>query len=231
MLRLFLTANDTDAGKTFVATRLIAALQRSGVTVAARKPVESGWDTQDPANTDAAQLAQVSAETLDQVCRYRYCAPLAPVFAAEAEGQTLTQAMLLASLDADADLLLIEGAGGLLSPLTQDGDNADFASTLNAPVLIVVRERLGAINQGRMALQSAMARKLKITGLIVNGGALDDPRAIQNAETLAADLARYTETGSAAAAFLRLAEDAAEVPADFVSALLERLRVLDAGSA
>ena len=231
MLRLFLTANDTDAGKTFVATRLIAALQRSGVTVAARKPVESGWNAQDPANSDAAQLAQASAETLDQVCRYRYRAPLAPVFAAEAEGQTLTQAMLLASLDADTDLLMIEGAGGLLSPLTQDGDNADFASTLNAPVLIVVRERLGAINQGRMALQSAMARKLKITGLIVNGGALDDPRAIQNAETLAADLARYTETGSAAAAFLRLAEDAAEVPADFVSALLERLRVLDAGSA
>ena len=119
----------------------------------------------------------------------------------------------------------------MLSPLTQDGDNADFASTLNPPILIVVRERLGAINQGRMALQSAVARKLKIAGLILNGGALDDPRAIQNAETLAADLARYAETDSATAAFLRLAEDAAEVPADFVSALLERLRVLDAGSA
>ena len=104
MQHLFLTANDTDAGKTFVATRLIAALQRSGVKAAARKPVESGWNAQDPASTDAAQLAQASTETLDQVCRYRYRAPLAPVFAAEAEGQTLTQAMLLASFDADADL-------------------------------------------------------------------------------------------------------------------------------
>jgi len=231
MLRLFLTANDTDAGKTFVATRLLTALQRSGMTVAARKPVESGWNAQDPSTSDAAQLAYASGEALDQVCRYRYAAPLAPVFAADAEGQKLTQSMLLDATDSDANLLLIEGAGGLLSPLTKDGDNADFAAALNAPILLVVHERLGAINQGRMVLQSAVARELKIAGLIVNGGAIDDPRAIQNAETLAADLARYTETGSATAAFLRLAEGAAEVSEDFVSALLARLRVLDAGSA
>lgn len=230
MLRLFLTANDTNAGKTFVATRLISALQRSGMTVAARKPAESGWDAQDPASSDAAQLAQVTGEALNHVCRYRYAAPLAPVFAADVEGQALTQAMLLETLDADADLLLIEGAGGLLSPFTQDGDNADFASTLNAPVLIVVHERLGAINQGRMALQSAIARKLKVAGLILNGGNADDPRAIQNAETLAADLPRYAETDFADAAFLRLADDAKDVSEAFVLALLARLRALEEGS-
>jgi dethiobiotin synthetase len=232
MLRLFLTANDTDAGKTFVATRLIAALQRAGLKIAARKPVESGWNADDPTRSDAALLASVSGESLEQVCRYHFSTPIAPVFSARVEGQALHQDALLAACQADsADLVVIEGAGGLLSPLSEEGDNANFANALNAPVLIVMRERLGAINQARMALLSAQARGLSIAGLILNGGNISAGRSQQNAEVITQDLMRYAETTSAPAAFLRLAEDADDVSAVFVSALLARLRALAEGSA
>jgi dethiobiotin synthetase len=232
MLRLFLTANDTDAGKTFVATRLIAALQRAGLKIAARKPVESGWNADDATCNDAALLASASSEPLEQVCRFRFPTPIAPIFAARIEDQALHQDALLAACQADsADLAVIEGAGGLLSPLSEEGDNADFAHALGAPVLIVVRERLGAINQARMALLSVQARGLSIAGLILNGGNTSASRSQQNAEVITQDLARYTETTSTPAVFLRLAEDADDVSAVFVSALLARLRTLAEGSA
>lgn len=228
MLRLFLTANDTDAGKTFVATRLIAALQRAGLKIAARKPVESGWNADNPMRSDAALLASASGEPLEQVCRFHFSIPIAPVFAARIEEQALHQNALLAACQADsADLVVIEGAGGLLSPLSEEGDNADFARALNAPVLIVVRERLGAINQGRMALLSAASHGLSIAGMILNGGSDTEPRSRQNAATLAADLLRYADPHAKQALFLHLTEHAESIPQEFTTTLMQRLRALD----
>ncbi len=234
MLRLFLSANDTAAGKTFVATRLITALRRAGLQIAVRKPVESGWNAADSFASDAAQLATASGESLDTVCAYRFTHALAPVFAARIEHCALTQAALLRASTASAatDLLLIEGAGGLLSPLSEDGDNADLATALSSPVLLVVRERLGAINQARMLLLSATTRGLAIAGMVLNGGTPDDPYGQQNTSVIQHDLLAYADAadGGVPAAFLRLAEDGSEIPEAFTLALFARLRALASDS-
>lgn len=183
---LFITATDTGAGKTFVATRLAAALADAGKKVAVRKPAESGCPEIDgrlvPQDAEALRQAAGSWEALDTVCAYPLREPLSPPRAARRMKRKLFLEDLVAAcaMPEDADLLLAEGAGGLFAPLAEDALNADLAAALDLPVLLVVPDRLGAINQALLGIHAITHRGLKLAGVVLNQIDPERPRGMDN---------------------------------------------------
>jgi len=119
MSALLVTGTDTGVGKTFVACALATALRQRGRRVAVMKPVETGVEGE-PADALALRAAAADPAPLGDICPYRLRAPLAPAVAARLEGVTIDVARLVALVARrrqDADVLLVEGAGGLLVPL------------------------------------------------------------------------------------------------------------------
>jgi len=107
----------------------------------------------------------------DRICPQRFKAPMAPNIAARLEGRAVSDAALLNGLDAwesHADLVLVEGAGGLLSPASDEMLVADLAIKLNAPLLLVAANRLGAIHQTLATVEAAQTRGLKIVAVVLN---------------------------------------------------------------
>lgn len=193
---LFVTATDTGAGKTTLLCRLIPPLERAGLKLHVRKPVESGCPAKNGelAPHDATALANTLRDTppIEQVCAYRLRHVSSPARAARLENVDLTVAKLVAACtvgpDASERFLLVEGAGGLYSPLARDGLNADLAGALDLPLMIVVADRLGCINHALLTIEAAQRRGLRIAAVVVNqtvrpGGADTDNYAELKAAT------------------------------------------------
>ncbi len=175
MSALLVTGTDTGAGKTLVTSAIAAALHARGVRVGVAKPVETGCAMRADGlyPEDAATLAAAAAtsETLDVVCPYRFPDPLAPRLAATRTGATIDVDVLirlLAERAATVDVLLIEGAGGVLVPLAPAATYADLARMLDAPVVLVVGSRLGAINHALLSLEVLRTHGVRVAGYVVN---------------------------------------------------------------
>lgn len=191
MSALVVTGTDTGVGKTLVAAAVVAGLAARGLRVGVAKPVETGC-TGTPEDAAALAGAAAAAEPLEAICPVRLPAPLAPLLAAERAGTAIDAAALVAALRARAaahDLLVVEGAGGLLVPLTPAVSYADLAAALAAPVLLVVGSRLGAINHALLTLEVLAARGLAAAGYVVSPLA---PPGDLATDTNAALLARLT---------------------------------------
>lgn len=194
---LFITGTDTGVGKTRVGTLLIRELVGRDMRICARKPVESGCIRHGnelvPADALALRAAAGNREALDRVCAFPLAAPVSPTRAAALAGQSLNLAQLIAACRQDVsaeDFLVVEGAGGFLSPLTQDALNADLARRLGLPVLLVTADRLGAVHQVLVAAEAIERRGLTLAAVVLNQ--LDpalDPR-LGNAAELAHWLGR-----------------------------------------
>lgn len=189
---LFITASDTGVGKTRIARELLLAARARGLSVCARKPVESGCDCSDGEclASDAHILAEAAAEPDDRVVTpYRFTLAAAPDRAARAEGCRIHLEQLEAAVRRDVnsgDFLVVEGAGGLCSPLAEDGLNLDLAGRLGLPLLIVIADRLGAINQALLTLRTARAAGLETRAILLNPLAAPSPGEpdLDNAEDL-----------------------------------------------
>jgi dethiobiotin synthetase len=171
----FITGSDTGVGKTWVARQLIQQLLSSHPSIKVRKPVESGCTLLEgvrfPADGAALYQANQSRETLDIVTPYRFLAALAPDRAARMEQHTLTlQQLLQACLHQvqPGDLLVVEGAGGFYSPICDDGLNADLARELGLKVIIVCKDRLGAINQALLTINAVKTEGLEVQAVVLN---------------------------------------------------------------
>jgi dethiobiotin synthetase len=173
---LFVTGTDTGVGKTWVSCGVLRAARDAGLRVAARKPAETGCDP-GPDGTlvarDAVALHAAAGgdEALDAVCAVRLPDGLAPAYAARRAGVTIDVQAIVADCRrraAEVDLLLVEGAGGLLVPIADPFSYADLARALDARVLLVVGARLGAINHALLTLAVAGSRALAIAGFVVN---------------------------------------------------------------
>jgi len=191
--RLFFTGTDTDVGKTYVASLAVAELRHSGRSVAVYKPVASGCKLagEERISGDAVALWEASGrrDALHEVCPQRFLAPLAPASAAAAEGRTVDDALLLSGLDAvssGAEWIVIEGAGGLLSPLSDSQLNSDVADKFDAELVIVAANRLGVIHQVLATVLAAKALGLPVLGVILNQvSERTDPSHATNAATIA----------------------------------------------
>ena len=170
----FVTGSDTDVGKTYIARQLVAQLRGHG-DVETRKPAESGCAP----GPDGALLARDAAELrdangrrepLERIAPFRFRAALAPHRAARLEGSRLTLEQLVDACKRtqSTSRLLVEGAGGFLSPLAENGLNADLASALQLPVIVVVDDRVGAVNQALMSAEAVAARHLGVAAIVLN---------------------------------------------------------------
>ncbi len=173
MKGLFVTGTDTEVGKTWITSGMAQALREDGVDVGVWKPVQSGCQRGDP-GADSFLLRSVSGVTdaEAEICPHSFRIPLTPLLAARMEGVELTMEMLLAggeALFARHDSLLVEGAGGLLAPLTARETGIDLAVALGLPLLLVARPGLGTINHTLLSVAMARSRGLTVAGVIFNG--------------------------------------------------------------
>ncbi len=175
MKGIFITGTDTNIGKTWLSVRLIQALKKQGFNVTPRKPVESGWDS-DISKTDAWKLANAAnkLDQLDAICPNRFTQAISPARAAMIKGCQLSisklakQCHYIQEQDNTDEFLIVEGAGGFYSPLTQDGLNSDLAHTLGLPVLLVAENRLGCINQVLLSTVAIKAASLQTVLVVLN---------------------------------------------------------------
>ena len=150
---LFITGTDTGAGKTVLTALLARFLRGRGVNAAALKPICSGG--RDDAR--ALHAATDGALSLDEINPWHFRAPIAPLLAARRERRHVHLAEVLAHVRAMQkrfDVLLIEGAGGLLSPLGENFDSGDLIAALGALPLVVAPNQLGAVNHVLLTLEA-----------------------------------------------------------------------------
>ncbi len=184
---LVITGTDTGVGKTFVGCALARALCARGVQVLAVKPVETGCPGEPTAAEDGAQLAAATGQRDPVHALVRLAEPLAPAVAADRAGLRLDLEALVQRVHAlavGAELTLVEGAGGLLTPLTWDRDLTDLTRALDARVLVVAADRLGAINQALLVLRVLEGLALPVVGLVLSAPAERDATTGANAAAI-----------------------------------------------
>jgi dethiobiotin synthetase len=167
MAHYFITGTDTDAGKTYVTCLLLESLRRAGRGVAGYKPFVCGQ------RTDAHQLLDSSSPgvTLEEVNPVWLKSSAAPYAAGLLENKPVSIDVARAGfhhLAARFEDVLIEGAGGWEVPLTASETLADFAQSLGLPVVLVVNNRLGALNHTILTVRNIQARGLRCAGVILN---------------------------------------------------------------
>ncbi len=189
----FITGTDTNVGKTFVAGGLARAFKRRGLSAGVMKPVETGCPTIGGALApqDALTLKEASGtrDPIDLINPFRYGPALAPLIASEMAGRLIEPAVIKGAFEtirSTHDATIVEGAGGLLVPVTRDMTMADIALLLGIPVIIVAATRLGVINQSAMTVECARARGISIAGIILNNLSEPGPHDISIAENAAA---------------------------------------------
>jgi dethiobiotin synthetase len=189
---LFITGTDTGVGKTVIAAAVVRALVAQGHRVAVMKPVASGSDRTPEGlrNEDALTLMAASnvAAPYDRVNPYCFEPAISPHIAAEEACITVDTAHIRRNFDAlaaAADLVVVEGAGGWLAPISPAASIRDLANTLALPVVLVVGIRLGCINHARLTkLAIETSPQAKLAGWIANTIDRTMPRQKENLETL-----------------------------------------------
>ncbi len=176
---LFITGTDTGVGKTYVAALVARHLAGAGRKVGVYKPAASGCPRRSGqlVSEDAAALWEAAGRPgeLDRVCPQRFAAALAPHLAARAEGRTLDSRLLREGLEywrRRSEIVLVEGAGGLMSPLGDDEYVADLAEEFDFPLVVVSRNVLGTIN---LTLQTLITAAVFRVGRPVAGVVLNHP--------------------------------------------------------
>ncbi len=191
MKGLFITGTDTGVGKSFVACALLAGFRRAGLKTAAFKPVASGSE-QTPLglrNQDALQLAARITASLpyENVNPYTFRPAIAPHIAAAEVGTTVDLqriAALYRLATRQADICVVEGAGGWLVPLNDTQSMADLVVQLKLPVVLVVGMRLGCLNHAMLTAESILAKGVHLVGWVANRVIPEMPYFDQNVETL-----------------------------------------------
>lgn len=172
---LFVTGTDTEIGKTASSTALLHALRRRGLRAVGMKPVASGSQElgQGLRNEDALALQAASwpVPHYADLNPYALRQPLAPELAAAEDNVQVQLAPIVAAFErlrAQADVVVVEGVGGWLAPVSTTLDQLDLVRALRLPVLLVVGMRLGCVNHARLTVQSLQASGVECLGWIGN---------------------------------------------------------------
>jgi len=169
----FITGTDTGIGKTVVTAALALCLKQRGLHIAVMKPIETGYSNDGKLGSDAERLRMVIAATssIDLISPYRFSSPLAPLAAARAAGVTIEMDRITAAcrnLAYDYDVVLVEGVGGLLVPLSEKMDVRDLIAFLGLPALVVGRAALGGVNHALLTLEALRQRAISTVGIVLN---------------------------------------------------------------
>jgi dethiobiotin synthetase len=193
----FIAGTDTGVGKTLVAAALIQALSQTGRRVVGMKPIAAGAEVTAHGlrNDDALALRAAGNVDVDYALTNPYCfpAPVSPHIAAREAGVHVDIGRIVASYKAlatQADLVIVEGAGGWLAPLDDQYTMADIAKALDLPVILVVGLRLGCLNHTLLTQQAIQADGLELAGWIGSHIDPDFARPQENLATLEQRLGR-----------------------------------------
>jgi dethiobiotin synthetase len=172
---IFVTGTDTGVGKTYVASGIAASLRSQGVNVGVMKPAETGCRKRsgDLIPADAIRLARSAGahDPLALINPYRFHNPLAPVVAAELEGKKIQARRIMnayRTLIRKHDFMIIEGAGGIMVPLSRNYLYLDLAQAIELPVVVVARPGLGTINHTLLTVAALKERGISIAGVVIN---------------------------------------------------------------
>ena len=168
---IFVTGTDTGVGKTVVSAALAWSLKQSGKKVAVMKPVQTGTDSGGYLDIEFVHSVIEASYSLDEVCPYRFPHPLAPLVAANIAGEKIDLERIKScfyNLSSIHDTVIVEGAGGLLVPITDAYLMSDLAFNLGLSLIIVTRPGLGTLNHMLLTVESAKARGLKVMGIVIN---------------------------------------------------------------
>lgn len=211
----FLTGTDTDIGKTFVTCALLHRARQAGLRAVGLKPVAAGTDCAGN-NDDVVQIRAASSLQLpaDIVNPYCFAPAIAPHIAAAEAGIDIDFKRIdqtVRNARQQADLVIVEGAGGFCVPFGVDRNGADLAAQLKLPVILVVGMRLGCLNHALLTAEAIAARGLLIAGWVANCMAKEMDRFAENLATLDEQLLAprlgvlpYDPAGGAMAAAARL---------------------------
>lgn len=190
MKTCFVTSTGTEIGKTYVTCRLIEGLRANGASVDAIKPVLSGFDPADAAASDSGMILralgrQVDTANVEAISPWRFKAALSPDMAAEREGARLTLEEVAAFCRKPrASVTLIEGAGGIMSPLGHDFTNLDLIAALGASALLVAGTYLGTISHTLTACEAVRPAAIVLS---------ESQQSPVDPEETVATLARFTD--------------------------------------
>ncbi|ARJ23683.1 dethiobiotin synthase [Bacillus mycoides] len=173
MSGFFITATDTEVGKTVVTGALAGIFRERRHNVGVYKPLQSGHVASNPEG-DAARLKAFSGVPTkeDEICPYSITEPLAPRLAMKRAGRTVTLKEITdhyKELLKEFNSLFVEGAGGLAVPYTEDALVIDFAKELKLPLIVVARPTLGTVNHTVLTISYAKAHGLTVAGVILSG--------------------------------------------------------------
>ena len=181
---LFITGTDTGVGKTVLTALLTRFLSERGVNAAALKPVCSGGRN----DARALHAAMQGALTLDEINPRHFRAPIAPLLAARREKRSVKLSQVLAharAVQKRFDMLLVEGAGGLLSPLGENFDSRDLIAALRATPIIVAPNKLGVVNHILLTLEALPPAATKLVRVVLMSPPRPDAASKTNLNLLA----------------------------------------------
>ena len=199
MKGFFVAGTDTGVGKTEIGRALCALLRLRGLKPVALKPVETGCPRERPEDALALREACGSAQSLDEVCPYRFRMPAAPLVAAEEEGAEIDLLRIEQMVARATSPIVVEAAGGLLVPLARAPlsldqvdpadraparaivTNLDLADRLRLPVVLVARAGLGTLNHCALSVGALESRGVALTAVVLNRqSGEDDPSVASN---------------------------------------------------
>ena len=188
---IFITGTDTDAGKTYVGTQIVALLHEDNINAVPRKPIESGCkrigDELVPQDASRYYEAADGKFALSEICPFRFEPAISPQRAARLACQPAYTDEVYAKCIQGAgcdDFLVVEGAGGFYSPLCEDGTNSSLAKRLGLPVLLVANDKLGCINHVLLTIEAIHSHGLSVCAVILSQGSACDTPAMNNGEDL-----------------------------------------------
>ncbi len=170
----FVTGTDTGVGKTYVTYWIAKFMKERNINVKCIKPIETGVED---IPQDALMLSRATGQKLEDVIVYSFSKPLAPYAAILEEGGKIDIERIkkaIYDLGKEADIVLVEGAGGIAVPILENYNYADLCIEVGMPVLLVARAKLGTINHTFLTWFYAVKRGIGVTSIIMNGFSGDD---------------------------------------------------------
>lgn len=173
---IFITGTDTGVGKTVLTAALALCLKQAGLNVGVMKPVQTGARLQELADLKFIELATGNKYTGEDYSPYTFTHPLSPLTASVLEKRNICIERIKSAykrLTNQHDIVLIEGAGGILVPITEGYYMSDLALDLNAPLIIATRPDLGTLNHTSLTSEYAHSRGVSVLGIVINNFPLE----------------------------------------------------------
>jgi len=176
---LFITGTDTDVGKTYVTTQLAQVALEAGKTVAIYKPVQTGVNAFEEGDAYACAKHLDFPENLHIETTYSFSPPAAPSVCDDGVISIDAIVARFYALKSAYDVVLVEGAGGVMCPLTKNAVMLDLIEALGIPAVVVSRYTLGTINHSLMSLELLKHRGISVEALVLSEGAVPLPEEVK----------------------------------------------------